>query len=172
MIRKIRTGTWETNSSSVHQLIIDVRRPEGDLEVPESIVLRDQEFGWDFGTFDDVQSKANYLFTACTHATERRGFDELVETLVNNLKSIGVKSVKIATPTDDPDFFYGYRGGIDHGNDKLEECVRPIIGDPDRLARFLFLDTSELRTGNDNSTGGPDGWYDHPDGTECFEGGN
>ena len=58
---KIRNGCFETNSSSVHTLVISRNMPK---VLPPSITFHIKEYGWEIKAYDDMQDRADYFYTA------------------------------------------------------------------------------------------------------------
>ena len=56
---QIRQGTFETNSSSVHELVIP---KDCELCIPAKVYLTGGEYGWGPETTDDT---INYMYQAC-----------------------------------------------------------------------------------------------------------
>ena len=60
-MRKIRTGIFETNSSSVHCICI---ANSGENDFTKNVLrCKTDEFGWEYGMYSDVYGKADYLLT-------------------------------------------------------------------------------------------------------------
>lgn len=129
----IRFGSFETNSSSVHALVIP---KEQSIHIPKSVNLYyGGEFGWDFEKrFDTLQ----YVFDACVD----RGQEE-VEKLREYLKRKGVEEISFNGNSDET-----YAWGIDHSSKvPLDE----LFHNEHLLDMFIFGDESYIQTGNDNS---------------------
>ena len=145
---KVRNGCFETNSSSVHTLVISRNMPE---VLPPSIGFHIKEYGWEIEAYDDIQDRADYFYTA---ACSICGYDVRKE-VEEKLKPYGVE-VKFSY-YDRPSFSiyekggaaYLNNGGIDHTED-LQEFVDRCMNDTNYLVRWLFGDTSRFYTGNDN----------------------
>ena len=124
---EIRNGFFETNSSSVHALIIpkDTR-----ISIPKSVNLRFDDYGWEHEQEYDTLS---YLYTACVN----RGQKE-VDKLMAYLKRKGVEDITTSKGTD--------CWGIDHsGEVPLEE----LFSNENLLDRFCFGLDSYVQLGND-----------------------
>ena len=74
---QIRQGTFETNSSSVHELVIP---KDCELHIPAKVYLTGGEYGWGPETTDDT---INYIYQACLD----RGQDE-VNKFISQTKDI------------------------------------------------------------------------------------
>ena len=145
---KVRNGCFETNSSSVHTLVISRNMPK---VLPPSIIFHIREYGWEIKAYDDMQDRADYFYTA---ACSICGYDvrgEVKEKLIPygvqvNFSYYDSPSFSIYEKGGTP---YLNNGGIDHVED-LREFVDRCMNDTDYLVRWLFGDTSRLYTGNDN----------------------
>lgn len=135
---QIRHSVFETNSSSTHA--INVFRGYDSKNVPESIVVRPGEFGWECNTFDDPESKISYLYTWCLGRMSVEDARNKIEEALNN---IGVKEVKFIDnggwwPT----------GYIDHSENLYEDNLKTIFNK--YFGDFIFGESSYIETGNDN----------------------
>jgi len=138
MKRQIRKGAFETNSSSTHA--INIFRGYDEKNIPESIVVRPGEFGWECDTYYDYDSKLSYLYTWCLS----RMSPEIAEAKIENaLKNVGVKEVEF-------EIGEGWReeGCIDHSEDLYDGDLDNIFNE--YFADFVFGDMSYIETGNDN----------------------
>lgn len=123
----VRFNMFETNSSSVHALVIP---KEQSVIIPKHVILRTGEYGWENAEYGDTLS---YLYTACKY--EKRS--ELPK-LLNFLKSLDIEV------EEDDDGGWAY---VDHGN---EIPFEELFGNEELLKRFLFGTDSYIKTGNDN----------------------
>lgn len=62
MKRKIRNNVFETNSSSIHTLVI-AHDIDKNSVTPTEIHFNLGEFGWEYNNLSDMNSKASYLWT-------------------------------------------------------------------------------------------------------------
>lgn len=125
----IRNYLFETNSSSVHALVIP---KDAAVHFPSRVVLSGGEYGWEEDTEYDT---LNYIYQACVD----RGQDEL-QKLYAYLKRHNIEF----TENYSTRFPYGY---IDHDN---EVPLDELFKNESMLDRFLFSDNSCVVTGNDN----------------------
>ena len=161
----IRRSVFETNSSSTHALAIT--KSNENLNNPSLISLDyDGEYGWEYRTLNDLDSKFTYLaiLASCVDTlkttperiewyTERKdiklGQVEL-RFFMNKLKNLGFtfedeeEIVSKLTGKDAYDYY------IDHSYDAID-IYFSIVSDEDRLKRFLLSPKSFITTGNDNS---------------------
>lgn len=152
-MKKVRTGVFETNSSSTHSICI---AKSCTIVIPPSLHLGFGEFGWEIDTHYDATSKASYLYTGLACNDRMDDIDKLVTILESN----GVSVSK-----EEPDMSRGYFGNgyVDH-SDELVEFLDAVMTDEEVLIRFLFADASFVETGNDNDdedlAGAPDDTHD------------
>ena len=128
---QIRQGLFETNSSSVHVLVIP---KDTEIIIPQIVYLRGGEYGW---SSDEEYDTMSYFYEACL----ARGQEE-VNKLVSYLKRKGVEEVHCARSN----------GYIDHSN---EVPLDTLFRNENLLDRFLFGRGSFVETGNDNSDSYP-----------------
>lgn len=125
----VRYNLFETNSSSVHALVIP---KDQQVLIPKHVKLRSGEYGWEAAEYGDTLS---YLYTACKY--ERSS--ELPK-LLKFLKSLGIEVEEEREDTHR----WAY---VDHGDQiPFEE----LFGNEELLTRFLFGTQSYIKTGNDN----------------------
>lgn len=145
MKKLIRTGVFETNSSSSHSISLG----KDDLPFVYSPMLPDREgkiylysdhFGWEWSKYNDALTKATYV------AIAYKNNDSMLESLVDLIKqTTGCYDVII-------DVEDGY---IDH------QSYETAPSDIDDIKNFIFNSNSWLFTGNDNSYP-PSMFYDVP----------
>ena len=80
MKRQIRSGVFETNSSSTHSIAI----PKKSVVAGEYISFSIGKFGWE----NDCVDTANYLYTAILEQNDR---DELLDKLKDILNNHSIK---------------------------------------------------------------------------------
>ena len=133
----IRTGLFETNSSSVHILVIP---KDTDIVIPDKVYLVGGEYGWQH---EKVTDTINYMYQACLDA----GNDEVSRFIIYLMdKGIDVD-------------YHGYDqkrfindGFIDHG---YEIPLEHLFKSRRLLDRFLFGVDSYVQLGNDNGDNCP-----------------
>lgn len=166
MKRQIRLGIFETNSSSTHALSVS-----GDAlnDVPKDLRFGFGEFGWECEVYQDVQTKADYLWTYIFNMWTVREYPKKEDGtedysqeptyrptneyvawkafLRQACKEAGVENVTFReTPTGNSWFGTGY---IDHSYE-LKDFVKKLGEDKNLLKQFLFCYDSGIETGNDN----------------------
>ena len=143
---QIRSGVFETNSSSCHSICIQKKEV-----IPwDYINFRFDEYSWDE---EEVCDTASYLYTLIMNTCD----DEVQQARLDKLKSI-LDSHNIEYSFEEPKFVkysYGYScwetGCVDHayeGNDFIDT----VLNNEGLLFRYLFGADSCVYTGNDNSS--------------------
>ena len=132
-----RNGVFETNSSSVHAIVIN---KQNLAENNGSIVsVTPGDYGWEYEEYRLPAQKLNYLWTAIVDNKEN--LVSWKEYLKEALKlSDGV--VFIDEPEDT------LSGSVDHA-EELKDFLKEMRKNPDLLNKFIFGD-SYIVTGNDN----------------------
>ena len=136
-MKKIRHSVFETNSSSTHSLSIAPERGgiKWDTLHPDEagfIQIYEGEFGWEWETFHDPNSKASY---AMTYAK-------------GNVELLGMLTQVISEHCNAPvNLNIDNSGYIDH---QSHDVAGDAFVDKDTLKRFIFDSTSYVKTGNDN----------------------
>ena len=150
---QIRRGVFETNSSSTHAINI---YKGSNYVIPEHIVVRPGEFGWENDYYDDPVSKLSYLYTWCLSRCSSWDKNEITgqyeshydyklqkdyqHRIKSNLEALGVKDVEFIGDTDD--------GYIDHSSKLNEDDLENIL--QNWFEDFIFNGQSCVITGNDN----------------------
>lgn len=153
-MKTIRYGTFETNSSSTHSMIIPVEKPAGQL--PPFIGFRLGEFGWGF----EEVNRFDYLYTALMLRTDKESHDRFVRLkkvcLANGVKDVKFQEARYSRwddyDEDDgresasfwPEGFY-----IDH-YEEIDDFLNTVFESDEILLNYLM--GGRVGTGNDNST--------------------
>ena len=90
---KVRYGAFETNSSSVHAIIVAENRPE--YISGETIFFNIGSFGWSMDVLDSIDERASYFYTAACELFERDIADELCD----KLEPLGIECIFPNPPT-------------------------------------------------------------------------
>lgn len=159
---KVRSQVFETNSSSSHSLVLNPTMTEMvDPPLPEHIiksgvfVVYPQDFGWEIEDYNDVDTKASYLYAdACQHSDDDFDpNDEITRTNNEKLKIIEEAFRRYAgvgvffEKRDGKNEYYRY-GSIDHQS--VGECEQIWEEGVNGVIRFLFSRASTLHIDNDN----------------------
>lgn len=141
MKRQIRPGVFETNSSSTHAICITKKRVDKD-EFPNQIEFNHNEFGWEFKVYEDIVSKASYLYQAICDLYQYN--NKKKEMYINQIYStLGKYGIESSFDKNDN----GYVSNNYCNN--LKEFVNAVMHSEKRLLRYLFGE-SKVITGNDN----------------------
>ena len=133
----IRYSIFETNSSSVHALVIP---KDTQINIPKKVNLYGGDYGWKIGIEGDT---LNYFYQACLD----EGKDE-VEKFFAYLRRKGVEEInakEMRWNEDGRDMLND--GYVDHG---YEIPLDELFKNEQLLDRFLFGSNSYVHTGNDN----------------------
>lgn len=156
MKTQIRKNVFETNSSSTHAVSIF---RGSNYSIPEKIVIRPGEFGWDCETFSDPESKLAYLYTWILNKCKSYEYNEVTEKIDDHydykklkdyqyrikskLLEAGVKEVEFEKCNG-----WFEDGYIDHSEDLYNEDLEAIL--EDYFEDYVFNYASYIETGNDN----------------------
>ena len=154
---KIRNGTFETNSSSVHTLVIGNEKPH-----IQPMDFETDEYGCEHNVISDPKGRAKYFYTALLeyHPLSERSLHYLLpdgywrDRDVNTDTEYAIEITRCMLPTEihDKCLFsdgLGVWDGIDH-TDELRDLIEDFAKHPDKFLRFIFSDDSCIYTGNDN----------------------
>lgn len=150
---KTRKSIFETNSSSTHSIVIAGGNVPSKL--PEEIEFNAGEFGWEWEIYNDVRSRADYLYTSILYCGL---VDELIPILTETLESWGITPhfaelvKKECSCQSKEHYYYDFKdtfGYVDHGHEN-EDFVREVCNDETLLLNYLFGPDSYIATGNDN----------------------
>lgn len=158
-MKTVRNNIFETNSSSSHSFVLSegpLTNPDINDLVPDEngvVHLMGGTFGWEWRSYNDSFTKANYCAVYALTKNRDDWYDRLVDVIMEYTGATEVNADKISTSWSDP--YYSY---IDHESmDILDE----VFNDKDDLAKFIFDPESILYTGNDNEQAPPN-FYDKP----------
>lgn len=151
----IRKGVFETNSSSVHSLVIADAMP--DLSKPLTVHVKVDEYGWGPDTLTTPGERGSYLYTAmcCSCAGRNKEPNRKPKDPIDDLSSLlspwGVTVVcdEGARFVQHKNYWFLDNGYIDHDED-LSSFVGSVMEDPPLALRFIFSDDSIGIIYNDN----------------------
>lgn len=140
---QIRRSAFETNSSSTHSICIT---KSNDYTLPEKVTFHLDNFGWEFKSYYDTQSKADYLYSGVLgyYYEQPEKIKEVKEWIFKTLTKHGVDCEFATDRVED-----GWYAGIDHDM-YLGEFLDAVLRNEKTLLRFLFCAESFILTGNDN----------------------
>lgn len=139
---RIRSGMFETNSSSTHCLVLS---PTGSLMTPEEarrelgavggvIHVTTGEYGWDYKVFTSAAAKASYCATWAKLYGNESDVARVKEAIASHTGCL----VEIVERSDS------------YIDNQSADRARDICALGDRLSRFIFCRESALITDNDN----------------------
>ena len=133
-MKTIRSSIFETNSSSVHAIVVSKTGKLDDIpeETTPTLELFTSDFGWEIETYRDFYSKLCYLLNGCQY--DDNGYREKIEVFLYDL--LGV------------DFIEYTPGYIDHNN--IMDLLKYVTSDFNNFKQFLCCRNSFIQTGNDN----------------------
>lgn len=165
---QIRSGVFETNSSSTHSICITADR-QSLLNIPDKLVFKPGEYGWEHNRYGTTEEKASYLYSALAELYDAEELSVVLNDLYCMLTYLGVDAEFEPIEYWDDDDLYPENADIDHPED-LSEFVEAVLHGPTRLKYYLFSPDSYVLTGNDNN--GDDVSIDEPYRHETFYKGN
>lgn len=144
MKQQIRRNLFETNSSSVHSIVIT---KESLSDIPESLCITRKEFGWENRTYSDIEDRVSYLYTGILECFKNDEQERYINKLIEFLEKF---EIEVEIDHDNDSDWYG----IDHVYE-LTDFIKDIFNDEDYLFNYLFSPTSYIMTGNDNEDPNP-----------------
>ena len=158
MKTQIRRNIFETNSSSTHALNVFCGQ-QSTYEIPEHIIVKPGEFGWECEIYRYPEDKLSYIYTwilskcrsyvvnsATGNYEERYDYDKLEKyqlRIKNLLLDAGVKEVEFESGSG-----YWGDGYIDHSENLFNEDLETLLDK--YFIDYVFNIQSYVETGNDN----------------------
>lgn len=154
-MRQIRYNMFETNSSSVHALVMSKKKIKDYSELPK-LYIHHGNYGWNNDTYHTPDDIISYLCQAIWDMNyEWYSSDDN-----NNTAKARVAIQKFLEPLYEMGIEYEFendywkysqwsKGYVDHA-DSLSELIETFTKKPDKLVRFVFGEQSMIVTGNDN----------------------
>lgn len=149
-MKQVRIGTFETNSSSTHSMIIPTEKP--DIKIGDELRFRIDEFGW---SIEEV-NHLDYLYTALMCTTDKESSARFKQ-LKRVCKENGIEARFDTAYYTRWDSDYNEKGEpyfdladgyIDHQGD-LGEFLDTVFESDSNLLNFIL--GGRVGTGNDNS---------------------
>ena len=143
---KIRQGFVSNSSSSSFIIISDGELISFDYiyETWNSFNDGETEFGWQFDTYSDVDSKVNFAFLQALEINNEEWLKMIEEVIKEHT---GAASVEHGFVYDGNYITNGY---IDHQSSSYEGANIEMFKSKEKLKQFLFCDDSYIETSNDN----------------------
>ena len=135
----IRKGVFETNSSSVHTIVIQANPPKKIYP----LMIYEDDYGWSLEFLQTPEERASYFYTALCNCGEE--LHEPVHDARLKMMSLLPKDIRYEC-----EFENGKDCYIDHCYELLP-WLQDLIDDNDKFLRFIYGDKSYVRTGNDNT---------------------
>ncbi len=179
MKTQIRKGCFETNSSSMHAIVITKDKPE-NIYTGYACEFRVGEFGWEHRRYMDFMDKASYLWTIIVNGNlkkvyegtfyksnydgkeyenyhyeldiENEEYKKIKKAITDTLISVGFEDDGWNIRFQEKFEKTSY-GSLEIGyvdHDPGIGFVKEIVFNRDRFIRFLFSPTSFIETWNDN----------------------
>ena len=159
-MKQIRTGVFETNSSSVHSICISKNT---EIEPHSEIYFAFGDYGWQEDTLDSCHERAAYLWTSIIECYGWREefipkIEEIKIKITEMLNSEGIEcdfaKYEIKTSSYDNKKYCEIDGYVDHGSETTG-FIQAVINDKNKLLHYLFSPESVVYTGNDNTDWNP-----------------
>lgn len=143
-MKQIRKGVFETNSSSVHAIVIHTDETI-DLSEVTTVNFSFDEFGWSRDKYYSIQNKADYLWTAINSYYNYSTVLDIKDRIESWFYEDNI-SCNFSEEIENIPWSQGY---IDHSED-LGEFLTWILESKENFYQFLFTSDSFVETGNDN----------------------
>lgn len=140
-MKTIRNNIFETNSSSVHSIVICTKQRSLSIyndPLPYKIIYRDEIFAGEVNTVDSFTKKIIYFHIACTYSYDTNKLKKFTEYL---------KKRNITVENIDSDI---YNSGIDH-LEELEYFTELLLDNEKLLDNFIFNTESKIYTSMDTN---------------------
>lgn len=143
---QIRKGLFETNSSSVHSIVIGNNGEDIHKGLPTTLEFHGGDFGWEHEVYTDTDSKASYLYTSIVNCRSDIDVEDALERIKQILEKWNVKAVFEELDKNNNFRRFCY---VDHAYNNLG-LINELITNEDLLMNYLFSSGSSVETGNDN----------------------
>lgn len=171
-MRQIRTGVFETNSSSVHSICIANDMPDMDKWRGTVLRVKGDDYGWSMEELADPESRMSYMYTAFM---SQFTFEE-----VQNRLTEVFREYDIELDFEEPRYRHSKYSGIDYYDCNIDHAyeladfIQATWNDSSTMLSFVFGEKSFVHTGDDNTYWDeyPEHWYDEAEGTTKYEKGN
>ena len=140
-MKKIRYGTFETNSSSTHVIVVKPRKKD-----KRPVIVKPDwggEFGWQWDEWYSIEDKLAYMVRCLVC------YDYNEDTLQDKIKPIQERLHNLGIDFELPTYEEYRNGYVDH-EDWYQEEIEDIYNDDEELLDFLLGENSCIIGGNDN----------------------
>lgn len=141
----IRVGTFETNSSSTHSIVVNGNKFYDHLEQSPIKVKPawHMGFGWEFETWNKIEQKLAYMVRCLVcYDYNENNLQDKIRPIQERLHNLGID---FELPTYE-EYTSGY---VDH-EDWYQMEIEDIYKDDNELLDFLLNSSSYIEGGNDN----------------------
>lgn len=145
MIGQARWGTWETNSSSVHQVIIRMDEPQLTDKPDDGLIIRHTEFNLRDDEMTTAQQKLDVI-VECIIQDESGEHKDILRNIFHLIEILQSRDITITI--DDESFEQHNYPAI--SDDIIEKILDMLINEPEKIAILLFDPTSKI-TGDWNT---------------------
>lgn len=134
MITHVRWGQWETNSSSIHQLVIRTTEPELTDKPEGGLVIRCAEFNIDSELISGTQRKLDVIVGCLLQSMNYGQTDGVIPALFKLMDIIQAEGVEVTWDTSsfDKDFW------LNLSDDLVDDVIKLINEEPKKVASILF----------------------------------
>jgi hypothetical protein len=146
MKTQIRNGLFETNSSSVHSIVIGNNGEDIYKNLPATVEFTGGEFGWKHEIYNDTNSKASYLYTSIVDCRAEIDLEDALKRIKEILAKWNIQANFEQLNKDNR--FYGFCY-VDHADGNID-FIKELITNEELLMNYLFSNGSNIETGNDN----------------------
>lgn len=148
MRKQVRTGVFETNSSSTHSICV---AKGATTSLPKSIRFEIGAFGWEHSTLRSLSDKASYLYTGLLANNQTHRVKKMLSWLKKDGIEVYAQEPKMQeySLSDGSKGAYLDNGYVDH-SDQLGPFLAHVMSSKENLYQFLFSPLSYILTGNDN----------------------
>lgn len=150
MAIKIRQSTFETNSSSVHSIVIDTRNMIEPSDI--SIYSNGGKYGWEYEMLSTINERVDYLWQGiCQNYDPSEALYEWRDAIHEWLPNANLEYPKY------PDGYIDHAGG-------LYPLLKRMYDDRTLLGCYLLGIDSYVETYNDNEYNQPEDVFTYPEG--------
>ena len=145
-MKVIRSGVFETNSSSCHSIAIGDSLPE-DLKIPKRLEVCELELGRNFD-YNTVEQRFTVAVMFAYYDSK-----QTLEKLLKMLNNIGVQEFILAKCKGYSLLFNGAGieiGNISEASDDADIYIKEIMKSEDTLKKWIFSNDSYLYGEDDN----------------------
>lgn len=135
----IRTGVFETNSSSTHSICV---AKNVDIYLPKEIHFEFGSFGSEYKKLDTIKEKASFLYTAFFNIDDIGGMNKIF-LLLNKMKI----NIKVEKPRYESGYIGPTNGGYIHDMTSEIHTFLKEITKKDNLLNYLFSPLSYVVSG-------------------------